>query len=229
MTNQDKNGAVTKSALRRQREREQRYESILRAAQTRFSRDGYHATSMESIAEIAEVSVGTVYFYFKNKEDLLVHLLDRIGYRIRELVGAEFRGAEASLDGFRAAGLAFFLKFCTEHPEQIAIFFRESVGQSKVVEEKRRQIFEKFTGDIKNALLNVSSNLGIRFRSVYSVEVMAVSIVGMYERVAYQYLIWQDNSEDLPAIAEDAMAFIVGGLQNLCENEGAVDPPEGST
>jgi AcrR family transcriptional regulator len=210
-----KNGSAAKSAQRRQREREQRHQSILQAAETLFARDGYHATSMESIAEFAEVSVGTLYTYVKNKEDLLLHLLDRIGYRIRELVGKEFRQAEASLEGFERAGLAFFLTFCTENPGQLSIFFRESVGQSRAVEEKRRHIVEKFTADIKNALLNVSRNLGAEYKHGISAEVMAVSIVGLYERIAYHYLIWQDRSRDLPAISQVAMAFIVGGLSNL--------------
>ena len=70
---------LSKSALRRQREREQRLETILAAAGRLFAREGYHRTGMERIADEAEVSVGTVYFYFKNKEDLLVKLLDQTG------------------------------------------------------------------------------------------------------------------------------------------------------
>lgn len=216
MTEAAKNGTVSTSALRRQREREQRYQTILSAAETLFSADGYHATSMDKIAQAAEVSVGTLYFYFKNKEDLLVQLLSDIGFRIRELVGSEFSRSDATLAGFEQAGLAFFTQFCVKHPEKITIFFRESVGQGQAVEAARKKIFDKFIGDIVGALNRLSKKLGIRFRSGLSAEVMAVSIVGMYERVAYQYLIWHDRSEDLQHVAEDALAFIVGGVKNLC-------------
>ena len=44
---------------------------------------------------------------------------------------------------------------------------------------------------------------------------MAVSIMGMYERIAYQYLIWQDRPKDLQTIGRDAVEFIVGGIRNL--------------
>jgi hypothetical protein len=44
---------------------------------------------------------------------------------------------------------------------------------------------------------------------------MAASILGMFERLAYHYLIWQDRQEDLDAVGRDAVDFIVGGVQNL--------------
>ncbi|MEW5733274.1 MAG: helix-turn-helix domain-containing protein [Thermodesulfobacteriota bacterium] len=214
------NEAVTKTAQRRAREREQRYQTILAAAEALFAKEGYHGASMERIADAAEVSVGTVYFYFKNKEDLLVHLLADIGFRIRELTGREFSRAAASLAGFERAGLAFFREFCLKHPEKISIFFRESVGQSVLVETERKKIFDKFIGDIAGALARLCANMGWRFRSPHSAEVMAVSIVGMYERVAYQYLIWNDRSGELEAVAADAMAFILGGVESLVIKEG---------
>lgn len=215
--NKDENGKqpLSKSALRRQREREQRYQSILQVAESLFASEGYHKTSMERIADAAEVSVGAVYFYFKNKEDLLLNLLDEIGYRLRTILGAEFTKHGASMEGFKLAGTNFFETFCTQYPEKVAIVFRESVGQSPLVEERRKLIFNKLISDVRSALARVSENMGSDFKTGFSAEVIAVSILGIYERVAYQYLFWQDKSSDLEAIGKDAVAFIVGGINNL--------------
>jgi AcrR family transcriptional regulator len=210
-----KTEVVSRSALRRQREREQRYQTILSSAETLFAAKGYQGTSMEEIADLAEVSVGTLYFYFKNKEDLLVQLLDGIGFRIREVVGSAFSRAEPSLDGFTRAGLAFFEEFCLPHPEKLAIVFRESVGRGSMVEASRKEIFEKFIADVLSALLRLADKEGASYKSRFSAEVMAVSIVGMYERVAYNYLIWHDRTDDLPEIAENAVEFTVGGIEKL--------------
>jgi len=204
----------SRSALRRQREREQRLQTILDAAGTLFAREGYHRTGMERIADKAEVSVGTVYFYFKNKEDLLVKLLDQTGYDLRNLLGAAFKNADGTLEGLRKAGKVFFEDFCPNHPEKIALIFRESAGQSEVVEAHRKKIFDKLIADLQTALLSVAANLGA-FRSKLAAEVMAASILGMFERLAYHYLIWQDRQEDLDAVGRDAVDFIVGGVQNL--------------
>jgi len=203
----------TRSALRRQREREQRLQTILDAAGTLFAREGYHRTGMERIADEAEVSVGTVYFYFKNKEDLLVKLLDQTGYELRNLLGAAFKNADGTLEGLRRAGKVFFEDFCPNHPEKIALIFRESAGQSEVVEAHRKKIFNKLIADLQTALQSVAANLG-PFHSPMAAEVMAASILGMFERLAYHYMIWQDRPEALPAVGEDAVRFIIGGVQN---------------
>ncbi len=215
MTNTEKNGVQTKSALRRQRERELRYQTILAAAEKLFASEGYHGASMERLAEMAEVSVGTVYFYFKNKEDLLVHLLNGIAYTLRELVGSEFRRMDATMEGFKKAGLSFFTEFCPKHPEKLAIIFRESVGQSVNVEKHRKTIFDKFIADVEGALVRLAEKTGAKYPNPHSAQVLAVSIVGMYERLAYQYLIWKNSEADLATVAADALAFIEGGVRNL--------------
>ncbi|BBO78140.1 transcriptional regulator [Desulfosarcina widdelii] len=213
--NQENGAPLSKSALRRQREREQRLETILGAAQTLFAGEGYHKASMEKIADSAEVSVGTLYFYFKNKEDLLVKLLSQIGFDLRNMLGAAFKSADISMEGIREAGRIFFAEFCPHYPESIAIFFRESVGQSELVEAHRKKIFDKLIDDVRQALIRVCDNQGARFQSDLSAEVMATSIMGMFERIAYQYLIWQDRSEDLAVIGQDAVDFIIGGIERL--------------
>ena len=206
--------ALTRSARRRQREREHRLETILTAAGTLFADEGYHRTGMERIADEAEVSVGTVYFYFKNKEDLLVQLLDRTGYELRNLLGDAFQNEDGTLAGFKNAGKVFFEDFCPRHPEKIALIFRESAGQSEVVEQHRKQIFTKLIEDLKGALESVAASQGA-FRSDMAIEVMAASILGMFERLAYQYLIWQDRRADLKAVGEEAVDFIAGGIRSL--------------
>jgi AcrR family transcriptional regulator len=211
----EKAKAMSKPAKRREREREKRYQSILDAAEALFAKEGFQKASMEKIADSAEVSVGAVYFYFKNKEDLLVHLLDQVGYKLRSFLGAEFEKIGESFDGFRHAGYMFFEDFCLRYPEKVAIIFRESVGKGPAVEERRREIFEKMTGDVLHALRRACDNAGHSFKSGFAAEVIAVSVMGIYERVAYKYLLWQESPNDLKTIGRDAVDFIVGGVHNL--------------
>jgi TetR/AcrR family transcriptional regulator len=57
---------------RRKREREVRRELAIDAAMSIYDEDGYHAITMEKIAERAELSRAALYLYFKNKEEILV-------------------------------------------------------------------------------------------------------------------------------------------------------------
>jgi AcrR family transcriptional regulator len=61
---------MPKELSRKEREREARRQDILEAALRLFSQKGYHQTSMSEIAKEAEFSIGTLYGFFKNKEEL---------------------------------------------------------------------------------------------------------------------------------------------------------------
>ncbi|MFC1877219.1 TetR/AcrR family transcriptional regulator [Thermodesulfobacteriota bacterium] len=63
---------------RKEREKERRRQQILVAAKKLFSVKGFTRATMENIAEEAELSPGTLYNYFKNKEELFASLTLRI-------------------------------------------------------------------------------------------------------------------------------------------------------
>lgn len=72
--------ADTEERPRPSTKREQRaasIEALLSAALTLFITQGYHATTVEEIAQTAGLTKGAVYFYFKSKANVLRALLDR--------------------------------------------------------------------------------------------------------------------------------------------------------
>lgn len=55
---------------RRMREKKRRRQQILEAAKTHFFEKGFMAATMDKIADSVELSKGTLYLYFKSKEEL---------------------------------------------------------------------------------------------------------------------------------------------------------------
>jgi AcrR family transcriptional regulator len=84
---------------------------MLDAAARLFGTQRFHEARMDDIAAEAEVSKGTLYRYFKDKEELYLALLARCS---RDLVAllhervAEAEGARARLEAFVEALLDFF-------------------------------------------------------------------------------------------------------------------------
>jgi TetR/AcrR family transcriptional regulator len=62
---------------RKEREKEHRKEEILNAAQKVFFDKGLPTATMDEIAEAAELSKGTLYLYYKSKEDLYLGVMMR--------------------------------------------------------------------------------------------------------------------------------------------------------
>lgn len=69
-----------------------KYQAILDAAIAVIAEHGYHSAQISRIAQAAGVAPGTVYLYFKNKQDLLVQVF-------REKLGCLMREAKARLEG----------------------------------------------------------------------------------------------------------------------------------
>jgi len=63
---------------RKEREKERRRQQIIVAAKRIFSAKGFNKATMEDIAKEAEISPGTIYLYFKNKDELYASLSIRI-------------------------------------------------------------------------------------------------------------------------------------------------------
>ncbi len=72
---------------RKEREKEQRREEILTAAQEVFFRKGLVPATMDEIAEKAELSKATLYLYYKRKEDLFL----AVAMRGLEILEENFR------------------------------------------------------------------------------------------------------------------------------------------
>ena len=54
-----------------------RVKQVLEAADTCFSRHGFHATSVAQIAAAAKMSVGHIYRYFPGKDDIIAAIVER--------------------------------------------------------------------------------------------------------------------------------------------------------
>jgi AcrR family transcriptional regulator len=63
---------------RRPRDREAKSAEIVEAAATLFAQVGFDKTSMASVARSAGVTTTTIYWYFEDKEALLVAVLDHL-------------------------------------------------------------------------------------------------------------------------------------------------------
>ena len=89
---------------RKQREKEYRKKEIISAARKVFSNKGYNAATMEEIASEAELSPGTLYLYFKNKEELhtflSIEILKYLADEIQKVVSRDISVLE-KIERFR--------------------------------------------------------------------------------------------------------------------------------
>ena len=95
---------TAKRAARTDARVQRRRRQILDAATEVMSETGFHATAMQSVAERAGISVGLIYQYFGNKDDLLVAVIVDILEDFRDQVPAAIEAAgDEPIERFEAA------------------------------------------------------------------------------------------------------------------------------
>lgn len=96
---------------RRERERDARREEIISAAETVFFKRGLAEATMDEIAEAAELSKGTLYLYYKSKEDLYIAVSLRGADILHDLFEKAISTDEPSIKRIANLGEAYFEYF----------------------------------------------------------------------------------------------------------------------
>ena len=99
-----------------------RRRQLLDVALERFAASGFHATSMDDVAEAAGVTKPVLYQHFRSKRELYLELLEDVGAQLTAAITA----ATATADGPRQQvelGFAAYLQFESEHESAFSLLF----------------------------------------------------------------------------------------------------------
>ncbi|MBI5521462.1 MAG: TetR/AcrR family transcriptional regulator [Desulfarculus sp.] len=116
-----------KKLPRRERDRLRQRQEILAAAIELFSEKGYHNVSMNEIAERSEFAIGTIYKFFKSKEELynslMLDLSDRFHQALTKALTQGDSPVEKLRNYIRAKGNTFI-----DNVSVIRLYLSESRG-----------------------------------------------------------------------------------------------------
>jgi AcrR family transcriptional regulator len=106
---------------RKARDASRMRERIFKAALDLFAKGGYPAVTMRAIAQAIEYSPGTIYRYFRDKNEILRELCFR-GFEMLLAIQAELSDLADPLERLRQAGRRY-ISFARQHPDLYAIMF----------------------------------------------------------------------------------------------------------
>lgn len=128
-------------------------EEILLAAEGLFIEKGYHGTRVSEVAQLAEVSIGSIYVHYENKEGLYAALVERALEIEARYVDAVLDDPETpDLEKVIALGEAY-LQFFREHPAYFRMLMipHEDIPKEAIENTLTRQVAAR--GDRQRARL----------------------------------------------------------------------------
>ncbi|MDG4807088.1 TetR/AcrR family transcriptional regulator [Micromonospora sp. WMMD1120] len=158
-----------------------REQQMLDAAVRVFSRRGYHAASMDEIAEDAGISKPMVYAYLGTKEELFVACLHREATRMMQAI-AGAAAPELPADERLWRGLRAFFGFVGAYRDGWAVLYRQARGEQPFAGElaaMRARLVEVVAGMLDDALRAEGREI-----SAVDLEVVAYALVGASESLA---------------------------------------------
>jgi AcrR family transcriptional regulator len=160
-----------------------REQQMLDAAVRVFSARGFHAASMDEIAEQAGISKPMVYAYLGAKEELFIACLRREAIRLIEAVTAAVGEAASLPPGEQLwRGLRAFFTFVGAHRDGWTVLYRQARGQEPFAAEVA-QMRARMADAVAVLLGRALASVGRRATDS-DLEVMAYALVGASESLA---------------------------------------------
>ena len=119
---------------RKTREKQQRQNAMIDAAEEIFFTKGFAAATMDEVAQKAEYSKGTLYLYFKNKESLYHAIILRGFELLHKMFEEAVASKERGIDKIRAMGEAY-MEFHQKHPKYFEALLYYETNVTELDEE----------------------------------------------------------------------------------------------
>ncbi|MDY6908624.1 MAG: TetR/AcrR family transcriptional regulator [Thermodesulfobacteriota bacterium] len=182
---------------------------ILDAAVDVFARKGFFLSKVSEIAEKAGVADGTIYLYFKNKDDLLISIFEE---KMRE-INASFRDGLAqepdALSRFRRF-IRMHLEGFQSYPELASVFLVELRQSSRFMREYKKVELENYL-DLIGEVVEQGQREGV-FRSDISVSLVKRMIFGTLDEVVSTWVL-AGRPYELVALTEPVLDLLLQGIQ----------------
>jgi TetR/AcrR family transcriptional regulator, fatty acid metabolism regulator protein len=183
-------------------------ESILRAATRVFAHNGYFNSKVADIARAAGVADGTVYLYFKSKEEILHSIFDQ---NMAEAIAADRKLIDKLRDPReklrRIASL--HLERLGADRDLAVVFQVELRGSTKFMEEFSAAGFAEYLGLLR-AIFEEGQRAGV-FRKELNAKVAAKIFFGALDEMATNWII-SKRSYKLEPMADVVMDVFLNGV-----------------
>lgn len=176
---------------------------LMEAAIIEFGARGFHAASVSSITQRADVGQGTFYLYFHTKEEIFITLVREIGRNLRLHVARAVAGARSRPEADRRVLMAL-LGFMLENPGYYRI-----VQESQYVDETVfREYYERFAKSYAAELAEAAERGELRPGDA---ETRAWAILGIGQFLGMRHCQWGGQMPPESAI-DAALELIAHGM-----------------
>lgn len=185
-----------------------KYHRILEAAVKVFARQGFHQSTVAQIAKEAGVADGTIYLYFKNKDDILVHFFGFKAKQVFDRFHAEVARGADSVEKLRNLVRVHLSEFQRD-PDMAIVYHVETHQISRLAEDQIRAM-GKMYHDIISDIVEEGQQEGLLRWDLY-LSLVKRLILGAVDETIGAWL-HSGRSYDLISMADPLADLFIKGI-----------------
>jgi AcrR family transcriptional regulator len=201
-----------------------RERQMLEVAERTFAERGYHAASVDAIAEGAGITKPMVYAYFGSKEGLYLACMERARRRLFECIDAA-ADPNAPPDDQLWRGLLAFLSFVSEQRESWTVLFRETTTLGGPFAAEAARLRHQIARLVAQLLGEAVAAEGLDPDRMEATDPLAHALVGGAEAIARWWIEHPEESKE--RVARWLMNFVWMGFGDLVRGEVWTPPAPG--
>ncbi len=204
------NTVALEAAINKKSKTNGKYHLILEAAIKVFAEQGFHQATISQIAREAGVADGTIYLYFKNKEDIMVNFF---GYKTKQVFGRfreEVDKADNARDKLRLLIKRHLEEF--QRDRNMAVLYQTETRRfSRMCEEQIREMSKLYL-DLVSEIVESGQDEGLMRKDLY-MGLVKRFIIGAIDEVINTWL-HSGGSYDLVSMADPLVDLFIRGVGN---------------
>jgi TetR/AcrR family transcriptional regulator, fatty acid metabolism regulator protein len=186
---------------------------ILDAAIKIFSSEGYHKAKISKIAEIAGIGAGTVYLYYKSKEDILEQLFIRTWSRIEQTLIDLTSEPDRSPKECLTELLNTIVKLIAENKDFARMVLHEYSFWSSGKSENIQNYVISIQNRVKD-ILEKGKEIGEFRNDLDSLDFTVYMIGGMWHLLAY----WAENTDfNIGCVSKQLENLVIKNITKNCQ------------
>jgi TetR/AcrR family fatty acid metabolism transcriptional regulator len=201
-------GELSRESKINKKNKNNKYHLILEAAVKVFARQGFYQSTVAQIAKEAGVADGTIYLYFKNKDDILVNFFHYKTKQVFERFRAEVDKAQSGLDKLRNLIRRHLTEF--QRDRDMAVLYQVGTHQIDRLAEDQIREMSKMYQDIVSEIVEVGQQEGSIRKDLY-VGLVKRFILGGVDEVINTWL-HSESDYDLVSMADPLVELFIRGI-----------------
>lgn len=184
--------------------------TIMQAATDVFAENGFYNSTVADVARVANVADGTIYLYFKNKDDLLISIFEHSMDVFIKAVCEQLEEISGPIEKLKTF-ILLHLKLVQKNQNLAQVIQIELRQSAKFIKEYANEKFFKYLGIVENIFIE-GQKAGV-INPELNPNILRRALFGAVDEMALEWVLMKKKRYSIEEAANQLCQMFIYGIQ----------------